>query len=208
MARDTWDSGGGVLVDVPDLVERWRDAVRRGATGLTVSGGEPLAQPEALAEFLDAARAVTAESAGRYDFLLYTGYELEELDATQRRALDLADAVVTGRFDATRPTGLVWRGSANQRLRPLTDLGRLRYAAHVERESASPAVQVRVDGAGVWLVGVPRRGTLARLSRDLRALGLPVDRSSWHRARRQRFEQPRADDPGAHRRTSQAEGDP
>lgn len=184
MARDTWDVAGGVAVDVGVLADRWHDAIRNGATGLTISGGEPLAQPEPLAAFLIAARTIAARSAGEYDILVYTGYELEELDAAQWRVVAFADALITGRYEAARPTGLIWRGSANQRLRPLTALGRLRYSAHVTTQSANPAVQARVDEAGVWLVGVPQRGMLARLDRDLRAAGMPADRVSWRRSGR------------------------
>ena len=45
MAQDTWAPQAGVEVDVEALAERWREAITLGATGLTVSGGEPLAQP-------------------------------------------------------------------------------------------------------------------------------------------------------------------
>jgi anaerobic ribonucleoside-triphosphate reductase activating protein len=182
MARDTWNAGGGLAVDVDELAEIWRGAVAHGATGLTVSGGEPLAQPVATLAFLEAARRVSAESGEEHDILLYTGYEPDELDDDQRRAAAAADALVTGRYVASRPTDLVWRGSANQVMHLQTDLGRLRYAPHVDSRPENPALQLKVDAGVLWLVGVPRRGTLARLDRMLRLRGLDTRRASWRPA--------------------------
>lgn len=179
MARDTWDPGAGTEVDVEVLTERWRRAIGRGATGLTVSGGEPLEQPGPLRAFLEAADRVRRESTGEFDFLLFTGYELDELDEEQRRAADRADVLITGRYEAGQPTKLVWRGSANQRMIPQTDLGRRRYAEHEDDRPENPALQVRVDGTGVWIVGVPDHGVLPRLDRAFRAGGLVAERVSW-----------------------------
>lgn len=188
MARDTWDADGGVEVAVEDLVERWRSALADGATGLTVSGGEPLEQAGPLAEFLRRAAEAGADGTaaqagyGEPDILLYTGYELSELDETQLAATRYADALITGRYQAGQPTDLVWRGSANQRLRPLTELGRRRYGPAVDRRTATPALQMRVDGSGVWVIGVPRPGTLSRIDRTLRQAGLVVDGVTWRPA--------------------------
>lgn len=79
----------------------------------------------------------------------------------------------------TRPTSLIWRGSANQRMVPRTDPGRRRYAEHVDHEPERAPMQVRADGGGIWLIGTPRQGGLAALERGLRASGLPVESASW-----------------------------
>ncbi|MEY9861166.1 anaerobic ribonucleoside-triphosphate reductase activating protein [Catenulispora sp. GAS73] len=190
MSRDTWDAEGGVEVAVEDLVDRWRTALADGATGLTVSGGEPLEQAGSLAEFLRRAAEVRAEvrtdgaaaaaaGYGEADILLYTGYELDELDEERLAATRYADALITGRYEAGQPTDLVWRGSANQQLRPLTELGRRRYAISVDKHVAAPPLQLRVDESGVWVIGVPRTGTLSRIDRTLRQAGLVVDGVTW-----------------------------
>jgi anaerobic ribonucleoside-triphosphate reductase activating protein len=179
MARDTWAADGGLAVDVEELAGLWRDAVARGADGLTVSGGEPLAQPRPLRAFLEAVRRVSAESGAEHDILLYTGYEPAELDAEQRRTASLADVVITGRYVAARPTDLIWRGSVNQVMRLHTDLGRARYTPYLDACPEHPALQLRVDADRLWLVGVPRRGTLARLDRMLRQRGIDARRASW-----------------------------
>ena len=172
MSQDTWNPSGGTEVDVTDLVALWREL---DADGLTVSGGEPLQQPEALREFLVAVR----EGSPDKDVLLYTGYEESELDETQWRAAELADVLVTGRYDVTRPTSLIWRGSANQRMVPQSELGRQRYERFVDHVPEHPPMQTRSDTEGVWLIGVPRRGALSGLERRLRELGLLPEDVSW-----------------------------
>lgn len=176
MSRDTWDPVAGTAVGVGHLVRLWHEAVRAGADGVTISGGEPLQQAGPLAEFLAAVR-----TEGR-DVLLYTGYELEELDELddeQRRVLDHADAVITGRYLAGAPTGLIWRGSANQQLVPLTPLGEQRYRPFVDLAPAGAQVQVRVDDGVLWLVGVPPPGALGKVERRLRDNGIVFEEAAW-----------------------------
>ena len=179
IARDTWDPAGGREVTVADLTAVWQAAVDDGADGLTVSGGEPLQQAAALAEFLRAADAVRRRAGRELDFLLYTGYELDELGAPALAALELADAVITGRYRAAEPGGGIWRGSANQRLRPRTALGERRYRPYVDHVPERAPVQVAVDGRHVWFIGVPTRGTLPRLERALRSRGVSWEGTSW-----------------------------
>ncbi|MCL2003699.1 MAG: anaerobic ribonucleoside-triphosphate reductase activating protein [Oscillospiraceae bacterium] len=80
-------------------------------TGVTFSGGDPLAQAEAL---IPAAEHLKARG---YSLWLYTGWLWEELDGARLELAKLADVVVDGPYDAAkRSLMLPWRGSANQRL--------------------------------------------------------------------------------------------
>ncbi|ASQ92618.1 4Fe-4S cluster-binding domain-containing protein [Streptomyces sp. 11-1-2] len=189
MSRHTWDPLGGASRTVSSLLGLWREALARGADGLTVSGGEPLDQPAALGALLAGAARARAEAtapggpaAGReIDILLYTGYEQEEVegDAARSAAVRHADVLVTGRFRAAEPTALVWRGSANQRMRPRTARGRARYQEHLARTESGPRLQM-VEGEGdVRLYGVPGRGELAALERRLRRAGIALTGASW-----------------------------
>jgi anaerobic ribonucleoside-triphosphate reductase activating protein len=178
MSTDTWLADAGREVAIEDLVDLWRTALADGADGLTISGGEPLTQPEPLGRFLDAAAEIRPATA---DFLLYTGFELSEFDDAQSAVLDRVDAVVTGRFLVEKPTALAWRGSANQELVPRTDLGERRYREHVHRSEPRPAVQVAVDDGRLWLIGIPPRGTLIAMERALRADGIRLRDVAWRR---------------------------
>lgn len=185
MSLDTWDPRGGTGVPIDTLVDEWRAAIDAGAAGVTISGGEPLAQAAALNVLLVEIQKVRREAGARtgaeYDILLYTGFEPDELDAEQRRAAGRADVLVSGRYRAAEPTDLIWRGSANQRLHLQTALGRRRYSASVDLAPEHPPIQVRAEPDGFWVVGVPRRGTLSVLERQLRRGGVAVDAVSWRR---------------------------
>src|SRR5262245_27176267 len=116
MSQETWSTDGGASMSVAELTASVAAAMDRGADGLTVSGGEPLEQAAALTELL---RRVDDARCGRppFDIMVYTGYELGELTEPQRTAAAIADVLVTGRYRVVEPTGLTWRGSANQTLR-------------------------------------------------------------------------------------------
>ncbi|MFJ2131355.1 4Fe-4S single cluster domain-containing protein [Streptomyces sp. NPDC087228] len=182
MSRHTWDPRGGRDVGVERLAALWRHGLADGYDGLTVSGGEPLEQPQALAALLDAVDRVRHE-AGRTDadVLVYTGWEDAEIAASPRAAaaLALADAVITGRYRAGEPTRLVWRGSANQRLIPRTPLGHRRYGPHLRRLTDRPELQIRVTDTAVHIIGVPRTGDLSALERDLATRGVTFQENSW-----------------------------
>ncbi|WP_151774801.1 4Fe-4S single cluster domain-containing protein [Streptomyces abyssomicinicus] len=185
MSRHTWEPGGGRATDVSDLARQWGEALEKGAEGLTVSGGEPLDQADALDALLtDAARLRDRFAAGGEgaDLLVYTGYEPDELTESHHRALRHADAVITGRFRVERPTRLVWRGSANQRLTPLTPRGGTRYAPHLSRESTGSRLEVAVEAGSpvrVRVHGVPLRGELRAFEKGLAEAGVTIKAPSW-----------------------------
>jgi len=75
MSRHTWDPAGGRLVDLDEIVELWRTVLADGADGVTVSGGEPLAQA-ATGELLCALADVRATV--RPTAEIVTSYEIQE----------------------------------------------------------------------------------------------------------------------------------
>lgn len=136
---------------------------------LTVSGGEPTEQPEAVALLLRA-----AHERGRTTWV-YTGRTLEELlDSPSPALLDLlagVDVLVDGRYDVHRAGGLAYRGSANQRVIHLTDAIKPADALRGPKGK----VQIEVDGRGsLVVVGIPPRGFLSTLNRGLLARGFSV----------------------------------
>ncbi|GAB3968105.1 hypothetical protein GCM10029978_036890 [Actinoallomurus acanthiterrae] len=141
--------------------------------------------PAGLAALLRGADAIRRAAGRDADLLVYTGYELAELDPEQSAALELADAVITGRYEANRPTRLIWRGSAGQRLIPRTDLGHRRYAPFLDYEPERTPIQlVGLDGEPeIWLIGVPAPGGLSRLERMLRSLGAVPGTVTWRDGR-------------------------
>jgi anaerobic ribonucleoside-triphosphate reductase activating protein len=79
--------------------------------GVSFTGGEPMAQAEAL---LPAVKALKERG---YNLWIYTGYLWETLDGFQRELAALADVVADGPYIAARRSlTFPWRGSTNQRL--------------------------------------------------------------------------------------------
>ena len=139
----THSTEGGQLVEVDDLVAQVR--ATRGIEGVSLSGGEPMQQPEASAALLDAARALGLST------LAFSGYTIEEARALPGGPEVLArlDVLIDGRYVAGERLATGLRGSANQRIQLLTS----RYSlADVE---ATPVAEIRISRDGeVVLTGV------------------------------------------------------
>lgn len=133
-----------------------------GIEGLTLSGGEPMAQPAPLAAL---ARQVRASGLSVF---CYTGFTLEALQA--RRAPAVAallaeiDILVDGRFEQDRRARLPWRGSANQRVHFLTPRYRHLEEAVARRETAC---EIIVRPHEMVATGILELEALARLEARL-----------------------------------------
>lgn len=162
---DTWNAGSGetTLQDVMTQIEN----VKAKVEGVTISGGEPLDQAEALEAILRVVRQVLS-----VDVLLFTGYPWEQLPEFVRSS-GLVDAVVTDPYQADVLQNLALRGSDNQRLHLLTQLGRDRFACFDrERSAADDHLDIGFDEEGTaWMAGIPRRGDLEKLLGLLRSQG-------------------------------------
>lgn len=178
MTPELFSRRSGSASTVGEVAQRIA-ALARGHDGLTVSGGEPFEQAEAVAELLQELRRSTS-----LDFLVYSGYRLEELGAVRGAPALLAEAdiLIDGRFEIDQPTEHPWMGSANQRLHALTERAR----ALLNREAPTPlsgrrTLHVGQGPAGeLTLVGVPHRGfqrelraRLAKRGVELRRIGPP-----------------------------------
>jgi anaerobic ribonucleoside-triphosphate reductase activating protein len=138
--------------------------------GVTISGGEPFDQPDALHEIVAALRARTSG-----DILVYSGYPRARLRQRFAATLALIDAVVAGPFRAEQPDARPFIGSANQELMLLSDLGRARYGS---LGAYRRGLNVDVRDGVVLFAGVPERGHLTSIVEQLRALG--VDAEATH----------------------------
>jgi len=133
------------------------------ADGITVSGGEPFDQPEALLALLTGLRLRSPA-----DILVYSGYPLEKLAEPLNCADGLIDALISDPFDRHQPQSMALRGSDNQRLSMLTTLGRERFCDFERKlQAGDQALDLMLDEDGsVWMAGIPLRDDLLRL-RDL-----------------------------------------
>ena len=158
---DTWNPGIGEVAigQLLEAVARHADA----ADGLTVSGGEPFDQPEALAALLREWRRLSVRST-----LIFTGREMAAISPWLESNPGIVDAVMTGPFRSDLPQTLALRGSDNQRLRALTPLGAELSAFDRLADATDRRLDVMFDEDGdAWMAGIPARGDLARLRRVL-----------------------------------------
>jgi anaerobic ribonucleoside-triphosphate reductase activating protein len=163
---DTWAPGRvrATLADVIDAVAPWLNV----ANGVTISGGEPFDQAEALYELL---REIRSRSAAT-DILVFTGYAFETLPEFVRSEY-LIDALITDPYHEDVPQTLALRGSDNQCLHLLTEMGRQRFESFARRRDASDdRLDLMVDDDGtVWMAGIPKQGDLPKLLALLHANG-------------------------------------
>lgn len=165
ISRDTWDAGKG-NVPLADVLQGL-SAVAGQAEGLTVSGGEPFDQPEALAAILTHWRSISSSS-----ILLFTGYEWSDVVPWFEVNADLVDAIMTGPFRSYLPQTLALRGSDNQTLHILSALGEAIAVYDRPAELADRKLDVMFDEAGdAWFAGIPARGDLALIRRTLLRAG-------------------------------------
>jgi anaerobic ribonucleoside-triphosphate reductase activating protein len=177
-STDTWAAVPERLVEVAEVIDRCAAILDRGEAvdGVTISGGEPFQQPEALAELLDSLDAWRSDRAPDIDLLCYSGLPWAKLQLHHAGLLARLDAVITEPFIEGMPTDASWRGSANQRLIPLSEKGEQRYR---KADRSPPRMQVAVENGEIWFIGVPRRGDLDRILEAGRRRGIEAKGPSW-----------------------------
>lgn len=150
IAPDSHDMTKGECIDTGALA--WK-IIPSDAEGITISGGEPFLQAEALAELLRIVR-------GKRDMgvIVYTGFLLEELEHIPhaKELLSQTDLLIDGPYIQELDDGKSLRGSSNQRVIPLTD--RYRDQLHLYG-SDSRNTEIFHHGGSTHYVGIPTNST-------------------------------------------------
>lgn len=112
IAMESWDLNGGELVEIDDIVQQilQQDAIE----GITISGGEPFLQQEALCELI--ARVRERKDIG---VIIYTGMRYSEIETTA--LAHSADIIIDGEYVEELNDNKSLRGSSNQNVICLTD---------------------------------------------------------------------------------------
>lgn len=135
MSPETWDplAGNAFAVAPASLAPSLVDCER--LDGVTISGGEPTEQPEALEALLIALRPLRL---AQVDLMLFTGHVAERLKVRTPWLMGLVDAVVAGTYQASSPGRGALVASGNQELRTLSPLGLEPYDDHRPSRPAPP----------------------------------------------------------------------
>ena len=166
---DTWSATQGhtTIEAIVEALLPWLPD----AEGITVSGGEPFDQPQALTVLLKELRQLRP-----VDILVYSGYPFDALSTWLRENPGLIDVLISEPYEERAAQTLALRGSDNQRIHFLTELGSSRFGSF--DRSALPDdrrfdVMFDTDGT-VWLAGIPARDDIRRLGEAMRSLGHKV----------------------------------
>lgn len=164
---DTWNPRNPD-VEVSQLLESIQGWLAE-CDGVTISGGEPFDQPDALEAVVKGIRQLSGGSV-----LAYSGHPYASISSQHALASGLIDALITEPFDVTAKQTLALRGSDNQQLHLLTAVGRrefARYECDASAEEKHLDFMVGVDGT-VWLAGIPQRGDMRKLQAILAEQGV------------------------------------
>ena len=102
-----WEFGRGKDM----TLSQFEKLLSPGIEGITLLGGEPLDQSDALLPFVKKAKTIGKT------VVLFTGYRKKELKGSALKIWKLADITVSGRYEANKHSDfLALRGSKNQRL--------------------------------------------------------------------------------------------
>ena len=106
--RHLWEFGSGKDFSSDEILTMCKN---NDVEGITLHGGEPLDQANALFE------SVSKVKKEGFSIVLFTGYLKRELNKTQIRIWDRADLVVSGRYEESkRNIYQQFRGSTNQHI--------------------------------------------------------------------------------------------
>lgn len=165
MAPHTWEQREGRPIAVDDLFNQLTSSQE--IEGVTILGGEPMDQAEALLPLLAQIRAIPLS------IMLFTGYCLEQLTTpAQQQIIALCDLLIDGPYiqsltDFSRP----WIGSKNQQIHYLTDKylylkNQLSPTINHPQTSFSP-IEIRISATGeIKINGMFPDSLLSTLQRE------------------------------------------
>ena len=129
---ETWPFRDGYEVKIDDLKQQISELEFQ--KGVTFSGGDPMAQPEALVEL------VKCVHDNNMNVWVYTGFDFEELlelmktKEVYKEILNNIDVLVDGRFMiAKKSFDVKFRGSTNQRILDVPASMKKKKAVEIEK---------------------------------------------------------------------------
>jgi anaerobic ribonucleoside-triphosphate reductase activating protein len=175
MSQDTWDSDGGrpvAVADVMDVLTRTDLPI----DGVTISGGEPFQQPQALMQLMAGIHEWRGRAPKPVDLLCFSGYTERHLRRSFPELIRMFDLIVAGPYRSQVPSNRPLCGSDNQVVMEMTPLGSACYALI----DGSRRMQVSVDGGVLHVIGIPSSGDLMKLEASLSDdFGVGLKGVSW-----------------------------
>jgi len=153
ISKHTWSFEDGTVISIQELSEFLN---KLPYDRLTISGGEPFDQSEALLELLKKIRKYFS------DILIYTGYKMEDIRERFKEHLLLIDALVDGEFVEGWESPYAYKGSDNQRL---FILNKNLFECYQEWSKLQErSLQVIEKDGKIYVVGIPFQKDAKRLN--------------------------------------------
>jgi anaerobic ribonucleoside-triphosphate reductase activating protein len=159
-------------------VDEWMmtiDEILQGATpdGLTISGGEPTLQANAVGGLINAFRSRYAG----IDVLLYSGQPWIRLQRIFPGLIRECDVLISEPYVAEIPPRSSLHGSGNQTIHLLTPLAKRRYLGLLSGAEPRPLAVTSVTGRQISAVGIPCN--IDQLAIALGKRGIKLEQPSW-----------------------------
>jgi anaerobic ribonucleoside-triphosphate reductase activating protein len=130
-------------------------------SGVTITGGDPLEQPEELLELLVLLEGLNLSNG----IILFTGYTIDEInkDFLLRKSLNYIDVLIDGRFEKDQRISSSLRGSENQNI--------IYFSSKIKEEELNidQEVEVGILDNEMYVTGFP---SISR--KVLKSLGIRV----------------------------------
>lgn len=166
--KDTWPFDERYEIELKELVSTLSKFKRKRVDGVTISGGEPFDQPEALLALLKYLRNLTDG-----DIFVYSGYPYARISRLHSEILKNIDVLVSEPFIESVSGRLIWRGSDNQKIHLLSAMARRLYPKNINKiEYVHRKMQFSVMGDEIFMIGIPARNDMEKLYELLRQRGL------------------------------------
>lgn len=180
ISRDTWHVDSSYECDIETILGWCQHVTSNRFDGVTISGGEPFDQAEALCVLVEQFHYWRERDQLDFDLLAYSGYGLKHLMEDHSKILLRLDAIIPEPFQQESQKNLIWRGSANQSIIPLSEKGRRLYADKaLQGKSAERKIQMMVDEQSIWFAGIPHKGDFDRLATKCATMGVDFNNCSW-----------------------------
>ena len=149
ISKDSQPIDGGSEADTAELAETILNVTD--IEGLTISGGEPFLQSEALVDLIK--RIKSKKDAG---VIVYTGNDYEEIK--ENELTKYCDIIIDGVYIDELNDGLSLRGSSNQKVCMITK----RYENEVKQLYGTQGrkIELHLNKDKTILVGIPEKNSL------------------------------------------------
>lgn len=164
---ELWEFDDRYKTNVNNIMDLVTEIAKKNQVdGITLTGGDPFEQPEALESIIDAIRVITN------DIIVYTGYEYLEIKDKFASILSKISLLIDGKYEEDKNEGAILRGSYNQKIICLNKEYKGLYENYLKENTSS--IQNFYIDKSVISVGIHKPGYDNKLEKILGERGLII----------------------------------